>query len=228
MSDSNANSGANNGGQGDGKNGGQGNDPSKNGKAADTPTFDLSKVSDEDFPKVLEDKRLWDHPRMKELREQAKKAKEYESNKSKEEETRLADQKKFEELASKTAKERDEWRGKHDAVLVDGKLIAEASKRGIVDPDAVTKLIDRGQLKINDDGSVEGVNEALDALVKDRPYLVGKGNNNKSIGGGSNPGTDDRVAGTFKMSEIQNTEFYQKHEKEIKDAMKSGKIIDDR
>lgn len=225
MSDSNANGGAN--GQG-ANNGGQGNDPSKNGQPPANTSFDLSKVSDEDFPKLLEDKRLWDHPRIKDLREKAAKAKEYEANKSKEEEARLLEQKKFEELAGKTAKERDEWKNKHSQAVIDGKLIAEASKRGIVDPDAVTKLLDRSKVKINDDGSVEGLTEALDALVKDRPYLVGKNQPIKPTGGGSNPPTDERVPGTFKMSEISNTEFYQKHEKEIKEAMRSGKIIDDR
>jgi hypothetical protein len=44
----------------------------------------------------------------------------------------------------------------------------------IVDPDAALALMDKSKIKVDDKGNVTGVKEALDALTKAKPYLVGK------------------------------------------------------
>ncbi|MEN6637372.1 MAG: hypothetical protein ABFC56_16095, partial [Clostridiaceae bacterium] len=44
----------------------------------------------------------------------------------------------------------------------------------IVDPDADLALMDKSNIKVDDKGNVTGVKEALDALTKAKPYLVGK------------------------------------------------------
>jgi len=44
----------------------------------------------------------------------------------------------------------------------------------IVDPDAALALMDKSKIKVDDKGNVIGVKEALDALTKAKPYLVGK------------------------------------------------------
>ena len=71
------------------------------------------------------------------------------------------------------AKERDEAIGKYNTSLVDNLIITESAKKGITDLDAAKKLIERATIKVNEDGTVTGVTEAVDALVKDKPYLVG-------------------------------------------------------
>lgn len=44
----------------------------------------------------------------------------------------------------------------------------------IVDPDAALALMDKSKIKVDDKGNVTGVKEALDALTKSKPYLIGK------------------------------------------------------
>lgn len=62
--------------------------------------------------------------------------------------------------------------------LANGRLIAaavkaEGSALGLVDADAARMLMDGKDIKVNDDGTVAGVKEALDALKKTKPYLFG-------------------------------------------------------
>ena len=47
----------------------------------------------------------------------------------------------------------------------------------IVDPDAALALMDKSKIKVDDKGNVTGVKEALDALTKAKPYLIGKAAN---------------------------------------------------
>lgn len=42
---------------------------------------------------------------------------------------------------------------------------------GLVDSDVAMQLMDKTKVKVNDDGSVEGVKEALEALQKSKAYL---------------------------------------------------------
>jgi len=49
-----------------------------------------------------------------------------------------------------------------------------ASRLGIVDPDAAAKLLDWDTLEYAEDGSPRGVEKALQALIKARPWLAGQ------------------------------------------------------
>lgn len=176
--------------------------------------------------KVFDDPRLWTHPRFKSLNERAKKADALEKAQSEAEEKRMAEAKKFEELATKRAQERDDFKGKFQQSLQDNRIIQEAMKIGVVDTDAVLKLIDRTNIHIDDNGTTIGVIEAVQSLVSSKPYLKGK--NNVTIGSGTNPGADSsNNVRTFKLSQLQNAQFYRDNEKEIMLAYKAGKIEDD-
>lgn len=54
-------------------------------------------------------------------------------------------------------------------------IIAEAAKKNVVDPDAAAALIDRGSFEFDDAGAPTNVAEAMDALLKAKPYLAGGG-----------------------------------------------------
>jgi hypothetical protein len=54
-------------------------------------------------------------------------------------------------------------------------VLAEASKQGFEDPQDAYAMIDRAELEISADGKVDGVEEAIKALVKAKPYLLGTG-----------------------------------------------------
>jgi hypothetical protein len=68
---------------------------------------------------------------------------------------------------------------------IEGRVIAEAAAKGIVDPDAAVALLDRSKVKVDDAGKPTNVGELLDELVKAKPYLVARG---RSTTPGSLPG----------------------------------------
>lgn len=198
-------------------------------KKTETPAnqaFDVSKVGDEDFDKFFDDPRTFKHPRFASLREKAQKAAEYEAENKKAEEKRLADNKKFEELATIREKEREEWKGKYTSEKVNNKLIAEAVKLGAVDLDAVVKLVDRANIKVDDD-NITGVEEAVKSLFDSKPYLKGSGGKT-TLGSPSNPGGGGTTT-KFKLSQLQNTAFWVENNKkgEIDYALSHGLVEDD-
>jgi len=80
--------------------------------------------------------------------------------------------------------------------LVRGEVKFLSAQLGVVDPDAAFALMDKSKIKVDDQGNVEGVKEALEALLKDKPYLKGQGGNTPPVvGGGSNPGSGGQTPG---------------------------------
>lgn len=144
-----------------------------------------------------------------------------------EKEKQLKKEKKFEELSEKYKAERDEAIRKSQEAQIDNLIQAEAVKKGIKDVDAALKLIDRSGIKVNDD-NIEGVSEAVDSLVEGKPYLKDAAAE-PSLGSGANPpSSSEGQFKRFKLSDIQNPEFYKEHEKDIDKAMGiPGAIIDD-
>lgn len=206
---------------------GKGNDPSKNGNAvqpnAVTPTGG-EKAFDES---VFEDPRLWTHPRFKNLNDRAKKADALEKAQAEAEETRLSEAKKFEELATKRAQERDDIKTKYTSQLQDNRIITEASKVGVVDIETVLKLVDRSSITIDENGNVLGAVEALQALLTAKPFLKGKAGAT-TIGSPTNPGADANAdLKKFKLSQLKDPVFYREHEEDITKAFNAGLIEDD-
>ncbi|MFA5387862.1 MAG: hypothetical protein WC322_05790 [Candidatus Paceibacterota bacterium] len=205
---------------------GDGSDPTK----TNTPPTDAGKKKDGEKAfdeSVFDDPRLWTHPRFKSLNERAKKADELEKAQKEAEEKRLAEAKKFEELATKRAQERDEVTNKLQKSTQDNRITIEASKVGVVDIEAVLQLVDRSNIRIDENGVATGVIEAVNALITAKPYLKGKpGVTN--IGSATNPGADGgNQPAKFKLSQLQDAAFYREHEKEIAEAYKLGLIEDD-
>jgi len=197
---------------------------SENKGTASATQVDFTKVGDEDFMKVFDDPRLWKHPRFKELNERSKQAKELEAKQADAEKAILVEQGKFKELSELRTKELEELKTKFNQSRLDNKLIAEAQKLGAVDVEAVLKLIDRSNIKI-DDESVSGYEEALKSLAEAKTYLFGK--SNVTIGSGSNPSGAQTTTKRFKHSQLKDAKFYKENEKDIAVAMKLGLIEDD-
>lgn len=225
----------NNGGDGTPQNPANPNDgaqtPNKPEDGKGTQPFDTSKISDEQFKELAKDGRFWDnafeHERFKKLNEKAKKADEYEANRAKEEEEQLKSQKKFEELANKKGEEAADWKGKFETSQANNRIIVEANKLGVIDTDAVLSLIDRSNIKVTDEG-VEGVEDAVKALVEAKPYLVGDQKPAVPNMSGANPaGQGQNQPPKFKHSQILDPKFFQENEKDIMEAFRLGLIEDD-
>lgn len=189
-----------------------------------TPEVDVSKLSDEAFDKVFDDERIWKHPRFKTLSEKAKKASEYETQIKQTEEAKLLEQKKFEELATLKTKELEDFKSRLQNETIKNRIILESTKIGVVDPDAVIALIDRSNIKVEDDGTVRGIDEALTSLKSAKSYLFN--GTNASLGSGTNP-SGNQSDGKIKLSEVQNPVYFQANEAKIMKAMQSGNIVDD-
>lgn len=66
---------------------------------------------------------------------------------------------------------------------------------GIIDLEAVLKLADLSDVKITEDGKVEGLKEALEAVLEAKPYLKGQPTPTKSVGGNPPRGMDNKPDG---------------------------------
>ena len=65
-------------------------------------------------------------------------------------------------------------------------FVAQASSANLVDVEDAFKLADLSAVTVKDDGTVEGVKEVVEALVKAKPYLVkGEGGGAGAPGGGN-------------------------------------------
>lgn len=201
---------------------GKGTDPKNTGNPE---PFDPTKLGDEDLAKALEDPRLWNTPRLKELREAQKELKTIKAQQEEAEKKRLAEQGQFKELSEKNAKERDDATKRAADLELKMQILTHASKKGITDLDAAAKLIDQTNIKRNDDGTYTGLAEAVEALVKERPYLV---NTNTSVGNPTNPANPGTPPGSYTMTQIGDPAFYQKNRDDILKAQREGRIVDDR
>lgn len=193
----------------------------------DYSKLDLSKLSDEQVAKLLEDQRLWKTPRMTELlaiQKEHKKLKDAEdARKAKE----LEEQGRFKELSEAKDKEiADLKKSIRDRDVMD-KIKSAASAKGIKDLDAASKLIDMTKVTVDEaTGEVKGIDEAIESLAKDKPYLL---SGTPSIGNPTNPPNPNNPVTKFTMSQIQDPAFYQEHYKEIMKAQSiPGSIIEDR
>jgi hypothetical protein len=107
------------------------------------------------------------------------------------------------------------------SVALRSAVISEATKQGAVDPDAVLKLIDTGELEMDDNGNISGLSGAVTALLEAKKYLKGK-----QFTGSADGGKRDENSGSFTRKQISDPSFYQAHEKEILLAMRQGGIKD--
>jgi hypothetical protein len=78
----------------------------------------------------------------------------------------------FEKLATQREQELNAANARFQAVSIRAAVVSAAAIANSVNPDVVAKLVDQSKLVVKDDGTVEGVKEAVDQLLKDNPYLI--------------------------------------------------------
>ncbi|HOT31245.1 MAG TPA: hypothetical protein PLQ61_06785 [Bacteroidales bacterium] len=95
--------------------------------------------------------------------------------------------KQYEKQIQEERQKREEAETRITARLIKAKTETICNQLGIIDPDLAYLAMDKSGIKVKDDDSVDGVKEALEALLKSKPHL--KGSVKKPIGVPSNPGT---------------------------------------
>ncbi len=164
--------------------------------------------------------------RFKQLNDKAKTADALQKAADDAEKKRLEDEGKWQELANKNASTAEQYK----TAALNSKVEAVAAKLGSVDPEAVAALIDKSNINIDDNLTVSGVDEAVNALKESKPYLFSNNNGNNSaprVVSPTNPGTGNNTGYKFTMSQIKDQKFYQEHRKEIGDALRSGQVDKD-
>ena len=106
----------------------------------------------------------------------------------------LVEQERFKELYEKErqAREKEASGRKDDAIRA--RFLLAAQSKGVVDPD-VAFIIARslppfGAVQVDDEGKVTGIDEVVETLVKEKPYLVSQPQQQpkpQSVGAASNP-----------------------------------------
>lgn len=212
-------------GEGKGETDPKGQDP-KGGAGAGEST------DPKDYEQIWNDSAFRNHPRTQELLKASKDLKELKQKQAEAEDKTLAEQKKYKDLADKKANEVKELSKRLEDQTIANALATKLAGKGVVDLDGALKLADRSAIEIGDDGTVSGVDKAIEALQKDKPYLfnTSTGGTPSGVGTPSNPGNGGGSAGEttkFKRSQLQDPKFYQEHREEIIKAQKAGLIEDD-
>ncbi len=206
----------NQGGKNDGGDGGEKLEAVKN--ADGTITIDGKKYVDGESYQVLSEKQ----------RQYSKEKEAREAQEKKDEDARLAEEGKFKELAETKDKEIETLKGNYTREKKVNALQAEATKLGAVDLDAVVKLANMDEVKLSEDGSIDtaSVASTIENLKKEKSYLFAEGGQ-ANIGSDGGAPSGGNGTPSFKRSQLRDHAFYKEHEKEISQAYKEGKIIDD-
>jgi hypothetical protein len=99
--------------------------------------------------------------------------------------------------------------------LVRAAVVAEAQRAGAVDPDAVLAMLPQDAVTIGDDDRVTGADEAVQALLAAKPYLVGKPTR-------PNPGSADGGQQSPKSAQWTREDIKGKSPAQINEARKAG------
>lgn len=190
---------------------------------------DLKNLTPEQLAAVMDNPNFWKIDRIAELTGAKQKLDKLTAEQQQNEEKTLAEQKKFEELATKRGEEVTTLKQQIQNMQFDQALTNKLVGEGVVDLEAALKLVDRSQIKVDEtSGAVQGVDEAIKSLKEGKTYLFTAGGQQQSIGAPTGGGNASNSApAKFKRSQLQDQAFYQANRAAIVEAMKNGQIEDD-
>lgn len=202
--------------------------PNNNG-AAD---FNPESLSQEQINQVLEkNPHIWKAERLVGLRDKAKKFDDAQTAADAAEQKRLADEGKFKELSEKQAAENAKLQEQVKNSTINQALTNKLAPLGVVNLEDALKLVDRSKIEVSDDGTISGIDAAVEALKTDKAYLFsgqsGKQNVGSATNSANNEGDGSYTGPTFKRSQLRDAKFYQANRDDILKAQAAGKIEDD-
>lgn len=194
----------------------QGNQGTPSDGTQNTPAPELTKEQWEAAYKSPRFKELTQAKQELEKLKQAEKTREEDDLKRKGELQKLLDQ-KDEEL--KTVQANFQRTAKVSAIT------AEAAKRGAIDPEAVTRLIDLDKIELDEHGAPTNAADLVDTLLKEKVYLVGK----KPEIGSDTTTSNNTDKPMYKQSELRekisrDVNFYTKNKEDIDAAYAEGRV----
>lgn len=110
-------------------------------------------------------------------------------------------------------------------------LQLEASKQGVVDPEAAAKLLNWGDLEYDDDGRPTNLADALSDLLERKSYLKGQhpAAPRQAPGNPTNPVTRQTPANSriYTTAEIADPAIWKEHKADIMRALREDRIRDE-
>jgi hypothetical protein len=173
-------------------------------------------------------------PRFKELNDRAKEAEsklaEAEKIKEKEIQKKLKEEGKLEELLEEKDKEIEKLTSTLTSVKLKSEIVSVASKLKVVDTEVVEKLIDRDKLELDKEGNYTNVEDVVQGLLSEKPYLAGaESNTSSSIGSNANATTSSQngdfvITKTELREKSKDHSWYTEHKEDIDQWTKEGRI----
>ena len=117
--------------------------------------------------------------------------------------------------AAKLEREAEQAKTRAQEVTLRSAIVAEAARKQVVDPDAAVALIDRAALEFDSDGSPTNIADAMDSLLKAKPYLAG---------GGARGGSADQGARSGGPAQVTAAELKTMRPDEIVKAQEEGRL----
>ncbi len=125
-----------------------------------------------------------------------------------------SDLEKEKERADKAEQANQQLKTDSDTRLVSSELKVLAVQAGFVDPADAVALVDRSEVVVDEKGMVTGAKEAIEALAKAKPHLVGQPN--RQVGSPGSPGGD----GLENLSEEEQGKKIAEDRQKAKEAAK--------
>jgi len=147
------------------------------------------------------------------------------------EEKQLAENQEWQTLAEKREQELVALRQQSQTVALKNAFIVKISEHNPVNIDDAFALANLAEVKVAEDGTVEGIDEAIKTLVEAKPFLFG-GSGSKSVNAEAGAQGKDAAEGAskrvWKASEVKGMpiEEYAKHSKEIRVAQRDGRYLE--
>lgn len=138
----------------------------------------------------------------KEAAARRKKLEEYEAAEARRKEAEMTEAQKLEKRASEAEAEAVQTKEKMNLVLIRAEIKVKAVEMGFADVEDAFNLLDKSKIEISEDGNVNGVKEALDALAKNKPYLLKQKGDGVGTGRGDKKRTQPEVKPTYTLPRL--------------------------
>jgi len=165
------------------------------------------------------------HPRFKELTEAKKERDKLMKEAKQREEEEMKRKGELEQLLEKREQEVNDLNSKFTTQAKNNAILAEAAKKGVVDPEAVVRLVDSDKIELDENGTPTNAAEIVDNLLQEKTYLVSK----KQDMGSDTTTSINSDKPVYKHSELRekianDVNWYKENQKKVDAAFAEGRV----
>lgn len=180
---------------------------------------EVKMLTQEEVDRILSERIARERKKYADYEELKAKALEYEKKLEEQRLAELSEKERAEEIAKKYEEERNQYAKQLEELQnaireekIRNAFITKAQSAGIAYIDDAYKLADLSKVEVSDDGSINGIDDVVKALVESKPFLVGQ-QKPKPVGEPSNGGPNSN-------DEVKTLEAQLEEAKKKKDFMK--------